>query len=112
VPPELKTEGVCVTHFLVTAEAVCAAYRKESNPGRHNAPRRAQIESYVVESAVKLAHLGTGSARLPDETKKKILTTLLTLMILRENLERDAQCFVPRRSMAVEKPLELVAVAG
>jgi len=41
--------------------------------------------------------VGTGSARLSDEIKKRVLTTFLTLMILRENLDRAAAHFTPRQ---------------
>jgi hypothetical protein len=60
------------------------------------ATRRAQIENYVATSAVKLACVGTGSLRVSDEMKRRVLTTFLTLMILRENLDRDTGHFAAR----------------
>jgi len=45
---------------------------------------------------VKLACLGTGTVRLSDEMKRRVLTTFLTLMILRENLDRAANRFLTR----------------
>jgi hypothetical protein len=110
VPAELETEVLCVPHFLVTSESTCTAIRKETMPGRSNSPRRTEIEEYVATSAVKLARLGTGTLRLSDETKKRILTTFLTLMIVRENLDRDSKAFAPRpRVSQSETPLELAA---
>jgi hypothetical protein len=110
VPAELETEVLCVPHFLLTSESTCTAIRKETMPGRSNSPRRTEIEEYVATSAVKLARLGTGTLRLSDETKKRILTTFLTLMILRENLDRDSKAFTPRRRASQsETPLELAA---
>jgi len=50
--------------------------------------RRTEIENYVTASAAKLACFATGRLRLSDEMKKRVLTTFLTLMILRENLDR------------------------
>lgn len=47
----------------------------------------------MAASATKLALIGTGSVRLSDEIKKRVLTTFLTLMILRENLDRSANPF-------------------
>jgi hypothetical protein len=110
VPAELEIESQCVSHFLQAAENACTAIRRETVPGGADAPRRIEIEQYVCSSAIKLARLGTGAVRLSDETKKRILTTFLTLMILRENLDRDSNCFRPRRQTnKVETPSELVA---
>lgn len=110
VPAEIETESLCVSHFLQAAENACAAIRRETIPGGPDAPRRIEIEQYVSASAMKLARLGTGGMRLSDETKKRVLTTFLTLMILRENLDRDSNCFRPRRpGLKSETPSELVA---
>ena len=99
VPAELEVEGVCVPHFLSAAETACAEMRRETATGGSNAARRAEVESYVAAAAVKLALVGTGSARLSDEIKKRVLTTFLTLMILRENLDRAAAHFTrPRQT--------------
>jgi hypothetical protein len=101
---------MCVSHFLLAAENVCAAIRRETIPPGLDAPRRIEIQDYVAASAIKLARLGTGTLRLSDETKKRILTTFLTLMILRENLDRDSDRFQPRRQLSkTGTPSELVA---
>jgi hypothetical protein len=89
VPAELETEGLCVLHFLLRTEIACADMRHETAAGGLFAARRVQIESYVATSAVKLACVSTGSLRVSDELKRRVLTTFLTLMILRENLDRD-----------------------
>ena len=90
-------EGFCVPHFLLSAEKACSEMRRETVSGESNATRRAEFESYVAASAIKLALIGTGSVRLSDEIKKRVLTTFLTLMILRENLDRAPNPFAPRR---------------
>ena len=110
VPTELETDARCVSHFLQAAENACTAIRRETIPGGPDDSRRIEIAQYVSSSAMKLARLGTGTVRLSDETKKRILTTFLTLMILRENLDRDSNCFRPRRQAAKsDTPSELVA---
>ena len=110
VPAELETESTCVSHYLLAAENVCTAIRRESIPGGPDVPRRTEIRNYVASSAMMLARLGAGTVRLSDETKKRILTTFLTLMIVRENLDRNEQSFRPRRQAAkAEAPTELVA---
>jgi hypothetical protein len=96
VPAELELDGFCVPHFLLSAEKACSEMRREAATGESNATRRAELEAYVAASAMKLAHIGTGSVRLSDEMKKRILTTFLTLMILRENLDRPLNPFLPR----------------
>jgi hypothetical protein len=97
VPSELEIEGFCVPHFLSSAEQACIEMRRETAADGSNATRRAEFQSYVAASAVKLALIGTGGVRLSDEIKKRILTTFLTLMILRENLDRAPNPFLPRR---------------
>jgi len=97
VPAELEIEGFCVPHFLSFAEKVCTDIRRETAATDSNATRRAEFQNYVAASAVKLALIGTGSVRLSDEIKKRVLTTFLTLMILRENLDRAPSPFLSRR---------------
>jgi hypothetical protein len=81
----------------MSAEKACSDMRREAATGESDATRRAELEAYVAASAMKLALIGTGSVRLSDEMKKRILTTFLTLMILRENLDRPVNPFLPRR---------------
>ena len=109
-PAEFEREALCVTHFLLAAEAACTAIRREEIPGGADNPRRVQIQDYVAATAMKLARLGTGEMRLSDETKKRILTAFLSLMIVRENLDRNSGVFQPRRQAAkTQAPSELVA---
>src|ERR1700690_644424 len=100
VPVELQSEGFCVSHFLSSAEKACSEMRREAATGESSAARRAELESYVAAAAMKLTLIGTGSARLTDEIKKRVLTTFLTLMILRENLDRPVNPFLPRSRTA------------
>ena len=85
--------------------------RRETVLGGSNATRRAEFENYVAASAVKLALIGTGSVRLSDETKKRVLTTFLTLMILRENLDRPVNPYLPRQRTRRTEAALLSAVA-
>ena len=113
-PDDLEKEGVCVPHFLEAAENDCATLRREAIPGTGLEPyRRTEIENYIAASAVKLVALGTGTVRLSDETKKRILTVFLSLMILRETLDRTTPSFQPRRKLPKPVPaLEPVAAAS
>lgn len=110
VPAELETEGLCVLHFLASADRVCSEMRREAAGGDSSATRRAELETYVAASAMKLALIGTGSVRLSDDIKKRVLTTFLTLMILKENLDRLANSFSPRRATRTEvRPISAAA---
>lgn len=90
VPAELETEGLCILHFTLSLERACAEMRRETAVGKASATRQAEITNYINASAVKLSHVATGSARLSDDMKRRILATFLTLMNLRENLDRAA----------------------
>lgn len=93
VPKELEAERLCIFHFAQSLEDACADIRRESAPGKLSAERRAEIERYISQQGEKLARMATGGLRIPDELKQRLLNTFLTLINLRENLDRAA---VPR----------------
>jgi hypothetical protein len=96
IPLELETEGLCLPHFLSSTDRVCSDMRHETAAGGLHSARRTQIQSYVAATAMKLACVGTGGLHVSDEMKRRVLTTFHTLMILRENLNRDVSYVVPR----------------
>jgi len=49
-----------------------------------------EIIRYIVEHGEMLARTATSGLHLSDELKARILNTFLTLMNLRENLDRSA----------------------
>ena len=93
IPRELETERICVQHFLLNIENSCTVMRREAAMEGANITRRREIESYVKNSALKLSDVATGSARLSDDMKKRVLTTMLTLMNLQESLDRSSARF-------------------
>jgi hypothetical protein len=95
VPPELEAERVCAVHFIQGVEQACTLIRREIARGSASATRQSEIANYLQSTAAKLSCVTTGSLRLSDELKKRALTTLLTLMILRESLDRCAISYVP-----------------
>ncbi len=97
VPAELQTERLCVAHFLSSVEKACAEMRRETAAAYSSAIRQTEIANYVVTSGMRLAQVATGSARLSDAMKSRVLTTFLTLMNLRESMDRAASRFVPER---------------
>jgi hypothetical protein len=112
VPAELATEGLCILHYTVSVERACAEMRRETVVGRASAARRAEIANYVAAAAVNLARVASASAGLSDEVKKRALATFLTLMNLRENLDRAASRCAPSlgASQPVVAPASVVAL--
>lgn len=90
VPAELKKTQLCPQHFTVSVEQKCAELRRETVGGAPDEGRQAEIVRYLGEAGQTLARLATGNQRLPDELKARILNTFLTLMNLRENVDRAA----------------------
>lgn len=98
VPPELAVERLCVFHFILRIEQSCADMRREAANGKLSAERRALIARGLGVYAVALASVGTGTQRLSDELKRRMLSTFLTLMIMRENLYRNEESEVAKYS--------------
>jgi hypothetical protein len=90
VPQELRAECMCVQHFLLGIDHDCAELRREVAQGKTTGERQAEITTYVKLTALKLTEVATGRSRLSDELKKRVLTSLLTLMNLQESLDRSA----------------------
>ena len=70
--------------------STCNEMRLETAPGTTTPERRAEIVRYIGEQGSVLARVATGCPCLPAEMKARILSTFLTLMNLRENLDRAA----------------------
>jgi hypothetical protein len=90
VPAALEAEKVCILHFTMEIERRCAEMRRETATGRTPRERQVEIISYVGGRGELLARTATCGLHLPDELKARILNTFLTLMNLRENLDRAA----------------------
>jgi len=89
VPEVLAGEGLCVAHFAGAVEQACADLRRETALRPPVAARREEIEQYIAGRGEVLARIATSGLKLPDEMKARILNTFLTLMNLRENLDRS-----------------------
>ena len=113
VPRELEAEQVCVRHFMFAIESACTIMRREAAMEGANSARRREIESYAKSTALKLSEVATGSTRLTDDLKKRVLTTMLTLMNLQESLDRSAARFgevrPPQRSIErIPRPAAMI----
>jgi len=87
VPIELISEGLCVMHLTFHMEQACARLRSEIVKGTTSPERAAEIAGYIVGLSVELARIAS-VVSLPDDRKKRVLNTFLTLMIVRETLDR------------------------
>lgn len=90
VPPDLEPAKLCVMHFTLAVEQACAEMRRETVLGRATHERQVEIIHYIAEHGEQLARTATSGLHLSDELKARILNTFLTLMNLRENLDRSA----------------------
>ncbi len=87
VPPELESVGRCVAHFLSSLEQTCAQMHREIVLCGGDRERQAAVASYISECAQLLARISS-NLRLTDELKRRVLSSLLCLMNLREKLDR------------------------
>jgi hypothetical protein len=90
VPAALEGEKLCILHFTMEIERRCAEMRRETAVGRTTRDRQVEIITYIGGRGELLARTATSGLHLPDELKARILNTFLTLMNLRENLDRAA----------------------
>jgi hypothetical protein len=88
VPAALDSQGVCVHHYVLAVEKACAEMRRETVLGRAPHERQVEIISYIGEQGELMARVATSGLHLADEMKARLLNTFLTLINLRENLDR------------------------
>src|SRR5437667_8216796 len=99
-PPALAEQKLCVLHFTLSLEASCSEMRRETALGNAPHERQREIMRFITESGEKLARVATSGMPLTDDLKARILSTFLTLMNLRENLDRANMRSSPGRSGA------------
>lgn len=87
-PPALAEQQVCVLHFTLSIEGNCAEMRRETALGTAPHERQKEIMRFITENGERLARVATSGLHLTDDLKARILSTFLTLMNLRENLDR------------------------
>jgi hypothetical protein len=91
VPPELAIEKLCIIHFTRSIEQRCAQMRLETITDKLTPEWQSLIAQSLDAYSSRLASVSTGTQRLSDEMKKRILATFLTLMIMREALYRSPE---------------------
>jgi hypothetical protein len=90
VPASLEPAHLCILHFTLKIESDCAQMRRETVYGKTPHARQSEIIDFIADNGEMLARASTCGLHLADEMKARILNTFLTLMNLRENLDRAA----------------------
>jgi hypothetical protein len=88
VPAALAEQRLCILHFTLSLEASCAEMRRETALGNTPPERQRDIMKFITENGERLARVSTSGLHLTDDLKARVLSTFLTLMNLRENLDR------------------------
>jgi len=87
-PAVISEHRLCLLHFTLSLEASCAEMRRETALGNAPHDRQREIMAFITENGEALARVATCGLHLTDDLKARILSTFLTLMNLRENLDR------------------------
>ena len=99
-PHALEEQKLCVLHYTLSLEASCSEMRRETALGNTPHERQREIMRFITENGERLARVATSGMPLTDDLKARILSTFLTLMNLRENLDRASMRTPPGRSGA------------
>lgn len=90
VPPQLTAEHLCVLHYTLLIEQECAEMRRATALGNASHEIQAEYIDRIAKRGESLVHIATSGFTMSDEIKARILSTLLTLMNCRENMDRSA----------------------
>ena len=88
VPAALAELKLCILHFTLSLESSCAEMRRETALGNTPQERQRDIMKFITTNGESLARVATSGLHLTDDLKARVLSTFLTLMNLRENLDR------------------------
>ena len=90
VPAGLAPEHMCILHFTLFIENECAEMRRETALGKNKHERQVEFMQKVALRGETLVNTATSGFPMSDELKARVLSTLLTLMNTRENMDRAA----------------------
>jgi hypothetical protein len=81
---------MCILHFTLFIENECAEMRRATALGPTPHERQVEYMKKIVTRGDILVKVATSGYPMSDEIKARILSTLLTLMNCRENMDRAA----------------------
>lgn len=90
VPAQFAEVRMCVFHFTLFIEDECAEIRRETALGEISHSRRVECIEKMVRRGEMLATVATDGSAKSDELKTRIVSTVLTLINCRENMDRAA----------------------
>lgn len=90
VPAGLAAEHLCIMHFTLFVENECAEIRRETALAKTSHERQVEFITKIASRGEAIVHVATSGFPMSDELKARVLSTLLTLMNTRENLDRAA----------------------
>lgn len=90
MPAELAADRMCILHFTLFIEQECSEMRRETTLGNTSHERYVEFMKKIARRGEVLVHVATSGFTMSDEIKARILSTLLTLMNCRENMDRSA----------------------
>lgn len=88
LPAGLTAERLCILHFTLFIEQECAEIRRESAYGSVSHDRQVEFIQRIAMRGETLVRVATSGFPMSDEMKARVLSTLLTLMNCRENIDR------------------------
>lgn len=88
VPGGFAGDRLCILHYTLFVEQECAEMRRESALGKNSHERQNELMGKIADRGEAMVRVATSGFAMSDELKARILSTLLTLMNTRENLDR------------------------
>src|ERR1700683_2936262 len=100
VPSGLSGEHLCILHFTLFIDNECAEMRRETALGSNKHERQMECMQKIARRGETLVNTATSGFPMSDELKARVLSTLLTLMNTRENMDRRLTAQASRRRYA------------
>lgn len=99
-PPGMATEHLCVLHFTLFIEQECLEIRRAMAVGSATHEQQVEFMEKIAARGEAMVRVATSGFQMSDELKARILSTLLTLMNCRENIDRAAMRHAAMRRFA------------
>jgi hypothetical protein len=90
VPARIAADRLCLLHFTLFIEQECGEVHRETALCKANHERQLEFMQRIADRGEALVHVATSGFPMTDEIKARVLSTLLTLMNCRENMDRAA----------------------